>query len=414
MKKILLSLAVAALSLSASPAATRWQMQGDGSIAWMPKEDVPHDDHIEMSGKRVSVVLRYGVDEKGAFHVNQSMVWPMLRTIPNNTHASLMRRFQWNALEDVQVNGRPMSNERVRKITLDGTLRTESQMWGGGQWLTVVRQYFPSTEQPALVERFAIVNTGQKAVSVESDYKNDFLMTDAAKGVDGSYTIVRHIKGEGRLLNPGDTLWMNAYIMAYRQSEDVANLDYDKELQARYDLVAALQKNLVLETPDEVINRMFAFAKVRASESIYETKQGPVHGPGGESYYAAIWANDQAEYVNPFFPFEGYAYGNAASLNSYEWFARYMNDEWKPIPSSIIAEGTDIWNGAGDRGDAAMIAHGASRYVLARGDRAEAHRLWPLITWCLEYCNKKLMPEGVVASNSDELEGRFPSGKANL
>ena len=414
MKKILLSLAVAALSLSASPAATRWQMQGDGSIAWMPKEDVPHDDHIEMSGKRVSVVLRYGVDEKGAFHVNQSMVWPMLRTIPNNTHASLMRRFQWNALEDVQVNGRPMSNERVKKITLDGTLRTESQMWGGGQWLTVVRQYFPSTEQPALVERFAIVNTGQKAVSVESDYKNDFLMTDAAKGVDGSYTIVRHIKGEGRLLNPGDTLWMNAYIMAYRQSEDVANLDYDKELQARYDLVAALQKNLVLETPDEVINRMFAFAKVRASESIYETKQGPVHGPGGESYYAAIWANDQAEYVNPFFPFEGYAYGNAASLNSYEWFARYMNDEWKPIPSSIIAEGTDIWNGAGDRGDAAMIAHGASRYVLARGDRAEAHRLWPLITWCLEYCNKKLTPEGVVASNSDELEGRFPSGKANL
>ena len=318
MKKIFLFLAVVALPLSASPVATRWQMQGDGSIAWMPKEDVPHDDHIEMSGKRVSVVLRYGVDEKGAFHVNQSMVWPMLRTIPNNTHASLMRRFQWNALEDVQVNGRPMSNERVKKITLDGTLRTESQMWGGGQWLTVVRQYFPSTEQPALVERFAIVNTGQKAVSVESDYKNDFLMTDAAKGVDGSYTIVRHIKGEGRLLNPGDTLWMNAYIIAYKQSEDVPNLDYDKELQARYDLVAALQKNLVLETPDEVINRMFAFAKVRASESIYETKQGPVHGPGGESYYAAIWANDQAEYVNPFFPFEGYAYGNAASLNSYE------------------------------------------------------------------------------------------------
>ena len=82
-----------------------------------------------------------------------------------------------------------------------------------------------------------------------------------------------------------------------------------------------------------------------------------------------------------------------------------MNDEWKPIPSSIIAEGTDIWNGAGDRGDAAMIAHGAARYVLARGDKEEALRLWPLITWCLEYCNKQLTPEGVVASRSDELEG---------
>ena len=64
-----------------------------------------------------------------------------------------------------------------------------------------------------------------------------------------------------------------------------------------------LQENLILESPDEVVNRMFAFSKLRASESIYETAGGPMHGPGGESYYAAIWANDQAEYVNPFFPF---------------------------------------------------------------------------------------------------------------
>lgn len=46
-----------------------------------------------MSGLRVSTVLRYGVDANGAFMLNRSMVWPMLRTIPNNTHASLMRRF---------------------------------------------------------------------------------------------------------------------------------------------------------------------------------------------------------------------------------------------------------------------------------------------------------------------------------
>ena len=40
--------------------------------------------------------------------------------------------------------------------------------------------------------------------------------------------------------------------------------------------------------------------------------------------------------------------------------------------------------------------------------------MWPLIEWCLEYCRKKLNEGGVVASDSDELEGRFPSGKANL
>ena len=51
------------------------------------------------------------------------------------------------------------------------------------------------------------------------------------------------------------------------------------------------------------MNAMFAFSKIRACESIYETAGGPMHGPGGESFYAAIWANDQAEYINPYFPF---------------------------------------------------------------------------------------------------------------
>ena len=86
----------------------------------------------------------------------------------------------------------------------------------------------------------------------------------------------------------------------------------------------------------------------------------------------SITWNDQAEYINPYFPFTGYAYGNASALNSFRHFARFMNDEWKPIPSSIIAEGLDIWNGAGDRGDAAMIAYGASRFALAGGDRQQA------------------------------------------
>ena len=91
-----------------------------------------------------------------------------------------------------------------------------------------------------------------------------------------------------------------------------------------------------------------------------------------------------------------------------------MNPDYKPIPSSIIAEGTGFWNGAGDRGDMAMIAYGASRFALACGDESTAEELWKLIAWCLEYCRRKINPQGVVASDSDELEGRFPAGKANL
>ena len=163
-----------------------------------------------------------------------------------------------------------------------------------------------------------------------------------------------------------------------------------------------------------MLNKAFAFAKVRATESIFATKGGLMHGPGGGRYYAAIWANDQAEYANPFFAFLGEGNPRASALNAFRHFARFMNPDYKPIPSSIIAEGTDIWNGAKDRGDQAMIAYGAARFALASGDRAQAEELWPLITWCLEYLKRKTTPEGVIASDSDELENRFPAGKANL
>jgi len=61
-----------------------------------------------------------------------------------------------------------------------------------------------------------------------------------------------------------------------------------------------------------------------------------------------------------------------------------------------------------------MISYGAARFALAYGDRKTAEELWPLIEWSLEYCNRKVNEDGVVASDSDELEGRFPAGKANL
>src|SRR5205085_6410176 len=86
----------------------------------------------------------------------------------------------------------------------------------------------------------------------------------------------------------------------------------------------------------------------------------------------------------------------------------------KAIPSSIIDQGDNTWNGAKDRGDMAMIAYGAGRYALAFGNIDSARVLWPLIEWCLEYLKRKTTEDGVVYSDSDELENRFPAGKANL
>ena len=65
-----------------------------------------------------------------------------------------------------------------------------------------------------------------------------------------------------------------------------------------------------------------------------------MHSPGGEALLRAIWANDESEYVAPFFPFLGYDKANEATLNAYRLYMKYMNDDYKPVPSSIIAEGS--------------------------------------------------------------------------
>ena len=277
------------------------------------------------------------------------------------------------------------------------------------------RILFPSTTQPMFCEKYILKNLSEKTIKVEVPSSTSVLQTDANQGVDGSYKLVATLQGStSRSLKKGEELTFSVFFIGYKPQELEITPDIEKELTARQALVDELRGKLVLKTPNATINTLFAFSKIRGAESIYLTKGGFMHGPGGESYYAALWANDQAEYINPFFPYLGYRVGNESALNAYLHFARFMNPKYEPIPSSIIAEGIDIWNGAGDRGDAAMIAYGASRYALARGDKGEAEQLWPLIEWTLEYCHRKLNKEGVVTSDSDELEGRFPAGEANL
>ena len=415
MKRLFLFL----LILSCIPinyAQQRWKINTDGGITWQVKKGDVHHDHIEMAGKQIAVVLRYGVDKTGAFELNKSMIWPMLRTIPNNTHGSLMRRFDWNPLDAMTINGRSIE-EQVRTITLNGTMEVISDITlGKKNSLSLKRTYLPSTESPSLIEMYEFTNTGTSEVSLEIPTGITTLSTNPKQGVAGSYSIKLLTHGTERAVTllPDKSYTFSASISGYKPSEKEAVIDANQELLKRQALVSEWMSNLILETPDPILDKMFAFSKIRSCESIYATKGGPMHGPGGESYYAAIWANDQAEYINPYFPFIGYDYGNASAVNSFKHFARYMNNEWKPIPSSIIAEGESYWNGAGDRGDAAMIAYGAARYALASGNKEEARQLWPLIEWCLEFNHKKLNEAGVVTSDADELEGRFPAGKANL
>ena len=406
-------IACVAVSFTAS-ATPSWEINSKGAIQWnVDKAQLPHKDHVEMSGEQMAFVLRWSIDADGALDLDRSLVFPMLRTLPNDTHASLMHRLNTDITSMISVDGKSLYDEATKFVEIDGMFRVVSIF---DEAVEVERIIFPSMDKPFMCERYVLKNLQDDEVTVYIPEFKQNITTLPECGVDGSYLISASIQGAGTYkLKSGESLTFDAVFQACRLTEAPQVADVDAEYAARRAFVENdIDSALILATPDQVVNTMFRYAKIRASESIFKTSGGYMHAPGGESYYAAIWANDQAEYVNPFFPYLGYAVGNESAMNSFRHFARFMNDEWKPIPSSIIAEGKDIWNGAGDRGDAAMIAYGASRYALAMGDKTVAKELWPLIEWCLEYCDRKLNDGGVVTSDTDELENRFPSGEANL
>ena len=427
--KLIVLLLLAAVAVKAQKQC--WTINPETNAIEMILSDqtIPYSDHIEMSGEMVSFVTRWNIDEMKNFSQERSLVFPMLRTIPNNTHASLMYRMQTDIVSLLGVNGLAPVQLGVKKVSINGALQVVSQYGIGvvntgaarkrapSPVVEITYTGFPSTTLPMMCETYEVKNIASRPLTVAVPEFVQKAKTDPAKGVDGAYIIQAEIYGNGTyVIEPGKSITFGAAFQAYREKNEKA---ITPDVKAEYAKRMAYVKNsidgsLVLETPEKVIDTEFRFAKIRASESIYRTKGGLMHGPGGESYYAAIWANDQSEYVNPLFPFMGYQIGNESSLNCYKHFARFMNDQYKLLPSSIIAEGLDTWGGAGDRGDAAMNAHGATRYVLARGSAEEAKELWPFIKWCLEYTRRQLNDAGVPRSDRDELEGRFPAGEANL
>lgn len=79
---------ISIVSYAKSQDSLRWNLTNDDGIEWRVKEKDSHMDHIEMSGLHLAAIVHYGV-QGGKLKQKVHLVLPMLRTIPNNTHASL-------------------------------------------------------------------------------------------------------------------------------------------------------------------------------------------------------------------------------------------------------------------------------------------------------------------------------------
>lgn len=349
-----------------------------------------HNEFLEMSGECVSGIVNYGVQD-GKLVLSRDIVFPNFRVQPNNTYGSYCIK----GVKSPQLAG----DEIFDKVQLSGVLTFYSHTDNA----LIKRSFYPSATLPCFYEDIEITPTKDGVLLDFEELKR----LETRLGCEGYFYVEQVADKKPTRLTKGDTFRVVFTYRAY-----FANANPPFETGAREKRVARVEQIISqcdLTTGDDIIDTEFAFAKVRAAESLFRTKKGLVHSPGGYTYYAAVWCNDQLEYAAPWFAFTGDKKAMEATENAFRWYEPYMSDEYLPIPSSIIAEGLDYWNGAGDRGDAAMYLFGLSRYLLTTGKKPDCNQQKAL-EWCVEYIKRKAMEDGAVYSDSDELEGRISSG----
>ena len=370
-----------------------------------------------MTGKKVAGIIHYNVDSLGMLSVERELIYPQLRKYigENDNKWAVYRAYLKDEWEDdieprIYVNNFKWAPGKVSNITIDGCLIIDHSPSKSG--IALKRTFLPSVNQRLFLERWELIN--------QTDFVAELRVgnTSIEQTTYGAYGDYKHgvrIEAKETVSLAGNESYVFD-IQYFAKKDGDAILTTENQQLKREQLLDEIHSKLILKTPNPELNTLFAFSKVRAAESIFDSKMGIVHSPGGGRYYTGVWANDQAEYSGPFFPYLGLKDGNAAAFNAYKRFYKQMMEipnHDKNLWSSFEMSG-DLTCCGGDRGDAAMIAYGGLHYLMALGNEEVAKGYSPMIDWCLEYNHKKLNAEGVVLSDTDEMESRIETGNANL
>jgi len=397
--------------------SNHWTVQNTNEISLdLSKEyNVPYQDNIEMAGKRVAGIISYSIDKDKRLSIDRELFYPQLRTYiktddPSWKHyrAYFKLNYSDDILPSLTVADKIYAPGKVKSVRIDGTIAFDHESAAG---LALTRTFFPSMSERLFVEQWSLTNTSSSAITL---YGSTTSINKQVKGVKGYYgAYVNSNLAKETTLAPGETYVFSIGMSATLNDEKPIKIQGDEYYQERLNFLNKMKHSLNLVTPNQTLNTLFEFSKIRGAESIFESKLGLIHAPGGGRYYVGFWANDQAEYINPFFPYLGYKTANDAAMNMFDVYTKAIPEDFKNIRYSFEMEGDAPVNPL-DRGDAAMIAYGGAQYALATGNKNQAESLWKLITWCLEYNHRQLNEAGVVKSESDEMEGRISTGNANL
>ncbi len=394
-----------------------WVITSGNAIIWnvISESRLPHADNIEMAGKRIAAIIDYSIDENKQLSLKRDIIFPQLRVFTKTNEpewkvyrAYLRHSYTDDILPVITSNDKIIVPGSVDSVKIEGKLVFYHHPV---QDVAIKRTLFPSMSERLFVEKCELHNISNEAINLKIG-KTVFEQQET--GHKGKYMRKVYSDAEDEITIPAQSEYTFAiYFTARLNNENPVDQSFDEAESERDIFLKEMRDNLILKSPDEIVNTLFYFSKIRATENIFESKMGLVHSPGGGNYYVGVWANDQVEYSGPFFPFLGYEQGNTAAYNAYKIFMKHIPEDGSNIWSSFEMEG-DLTCCGKDRGDAAMIAYGTSQFLLARGDQSIATELWPLVEWSLDYCHKMKNEAGAIESDTDEMEGRISTGSANL
>ena len=104
-----------------------------------------------MSGRKLSVIVSYGVDEGGRLAISRQVVFPMLRFVPNKTRDHLALVFAEDAAPRYFIDQAAPRGEVITRVHHKGIMRIESVI-GRNREVSLVRTIFPSIDKPLLIE----------------------------------------------------------------------------------------------------------------------------------------------------------------------------------------------------------------------------------------------------------------------
>ena len=309
------------------------------------------------------------------------------------------------ASPEVRVNDQPWKSEFPSSVTFDGLLTLTYPAAGG---VVVTRTVYPSMTKALVIEEWQVRNTTGKRVAVT------VAPARTVKPVGEDIAIVWSCPGvKTAAVKAGGVLSFSTCVQARLAAEPDLAVNVAAERGARRALAeAAWSGPGRLETPEPALDVAFALQKFHVLETPIETIKGVITHNGSLTYSPGIWANDPVEYSSPVFPFFGDAELNRASMNMYRVWQDYCQEKGIiPFPGSFEGPGLKLVQR--ERGDDAMVLYGLSKFLLFQGDRAAAEELWPLIEFSAASVLRHTT-NGIIASRTDEMEGRYPTGKANL